>query len=122
MPRILIIDDEPAIRRSVRKILELSGHTVDEAAEGIVGIAMHAAHPYDVVITDLRMPDCDGLEVITAVRRVDQAVKIILISDGDDYDSCQDAELFGAVTLLPKPFTMKTLQSVVDSIGGKPAA
>ena len=120
MARILVIDDEASIRRSVRKLLARAGHEVDEAADGAAGIAMHAAHRYDVIMTDLRMPVCDGIEVITTLRQVDHAVRIILMSGGDQHDI--DVDRFGAVRILPKPFSMQTLQSVVDSLVGKPAA
>ena len=119
MARILVIDDEPAIRRSVRKILELAGHEVHEAADGFAGLA-HATRPYDVIITDLRMPEFDGIEVITSLRRVDAEVKILLISGGDHRVTGTKAAELGAVWLLAKPFTVPQLQNMIHSIVGKP--
>lgn len=70
MARILIIDDETAVRRSLRVLLERAGYEVDEAGDGQAGLRLHAARPADVIITDLFMPDFDGIETILELRRI----------------------------------------------------
>jgi DNA-binding response OmpR family regulator len=116
MARILIIDDEPSIRRSVRKILEIPGHEVDEAADGYAGMAMHATRRYDVIITDFSMPGFDGGEVIASMRRLDEKLKFILISGGDPGSFTTDAADVGAVWVLAKPFTVQELTGLVHAI------
>lgn len=118
MARILIIDDEPAIRRSVRRILEIPGHEVEEVADGLAGIALHATRPFDIIITDLRMPDFDGIEVITGLRRIDSQVQIILISGGHQEDARSHSAELGPIWHLAKPFTLQDLQSLVLQIVG----
>ena len=116
MARILIIDDEPSIRRSVRKILEIPGHEVDEAPDGFAGMAMHATRHYDVIITDFSMPGFDGIEVITSLRRLDEKLKFILISGGDHGTTASKAADLGTVRVLAKPFTVKELTGLVHAI------
>lgn len=64
MAHILVIDDEPALRRTLRSILEKAGHTVTEAGDGKQAIAVFAANPADLVLTDIIMPERDGIETI----------------------------------------------------------
>ena len=70
MPRILVIDDNAAIRELLRFILEEEGYEVIEAADGAEGLQRYQAAPTDLVITDLQMPGMDGLELLKALRRV----------------------------------------------------
>lgn len=119
MARILIIDDEAAVRRPVRKMLEAQGHQVEDVGNGLVGIALHAAIPFDAIITDLHMPACDGIDVIRNVRRTGDRVGIILLSGQDECDSRSLAEEFGAVWILSKPFTVELLQNLVQEVASQ---
>ena len=69
MARILVIDDEDRIRRMLRAALEMEGHEVIEARQGEEALRLHRAAPAELVITDILMPEKDGLEVIVALRR-----------------------------------------------------
>jgi DNA-binding response OmpR family regulator len=117
--RILIIDDEPAVRRPVRKMLEIPGHEVEEVEDGLLGIALHAMAPFDVIITDLHMPRCDGLEVIRNLRQIGDAVGVILLSGQSEGESHAITQELGAVWILSKPFTVEQLQTLVHQISSQ---
>ncbi|HEX8658708.1 MAG TPA: response regulator, partial [Hymenobacter sp.] len=68
MPRILIIDDEKAIRNTLKEILEFESYTVDQAEDGPAGLDMLIQQRYDVVLCDIKMPKMDGLEVLTRAQ------------------------------------------------------
>ena len=82
MPRLLIIDDERLARLTLRKILERAGHEVMEASTGNEGLAMFRAKPCDLVITDIIMPDKEGIETIIELKRDFPGVRVIAISHG----------------------------------------
>jgi DNA-binding response OmpR family regulator len=122
MAHILIIDDEVLIRRSVRKFLEMSGHSVEEAEDGQAGIRMHASLLYDVVITDVNMPGFSGTEVVRELRRVDEGVKLIVITGGGKSDTSPVRKgplAVGDVVSLQKPFSLQELLDVVNLLTGQ---
>jgi CheY-like chemotaxis protein len=82
MSRILLIDDNDATRAEVRGMLVAAGHFVQEASDGGAGLDCYRQQPSDLVITDMLMPDTDGVETIRALRRYDPRVKIIAVSTG----------------------------------------
>lgn len=115
MARVLVIDDDPGIRDVCREILEQAGHVVDVAPDGVVGLTMFAAAPYQVVLCDIFMPNKDGIETITELVRTYVAVSVVAMSGGavglPDYLS--SARKFGAVSELPKPFSAGELLDAV---------
>ena len=84
MPRILVIDDNAAIRELLRFILEEEGYEVIEAADGAEGLQRYQADPTDLVITDLHMPGMDGLELLEALLRVVPTPALMAISGNQD--------------------------------------
>jgi len=107
MARILVMDDDPDMRRALRWMLEHAGHEVIDAPDGKAGVRLYMEKPADLVITGLVMPVMDGIEVIIELRRVCSGVKIIAISGDerfgtDDYLSA--AEKLGAQRSFTKPF------------------
>lgn len=91
MTRILVIDDEPQVRAMLRQMLEREGYEVVEAEEGEEGMRRYREQPVDLVITDILMPQKEGIETIRALRRTNPGVKIIAISGGgrmSKLDSC----------------------------------
>ena len=119
MARILVIDDDPSIRETVRRILEARAHTVhvvEDAADGIDSIALDAP---DLVITDVFMPGQDGIETLIELRKAFPKLKVIVMSGGDStglMNLLDDAELLGANRTLPKPFTPEELMEAVDTV------
>lgn len=122
MKRIVIIDDEPQIRDMLQKILQRYGYEVAVAENGKEGIKLCANKPADLVITDLTMPEKDGMETIKELRSDYPGVKIIAMSGGGDrfpeyfLDKAIES---GAVTSLKKPFRKDDILKVVYEILGE---
>lgn len=115
---ILVIDDDPAVRSVVRRTLERVGYIVLEAENGAAGLTTAAARPIDLVITDIYMPDVDGIETIQRLREKDPTRLILAMSGGSDYarGSLEDARLLGADATLPKPFGPAQLRDAVAAL------
>ena len=119
MARVLLIDDDDVIRQMIRRMLIADGHDVQEAANGRVGVACHRQQPSDLIITDIVMPDQEGLETIQQLRRVDPQVKIIAMSGAyiDRVDGYLALALkFGARRVLQKPFSQAELLAAVADV------
>jgi DNA-binding response OmpR family regulator len=118
-PCILVIDDEVAIRTMLRRTLEREGFAVVDAPDGRAGIAASRDQPPDVVLTDLFMPDKDGIEVIQEVRSLWSQTRIIAMTGGQPQNSFGSivqpaALLLGADRVLLKPFDQRTLLSAIE--------
>ena len=116
---ILVVDDEPGIRELLCMMLESAGNTVYSAKDGNDASQVMASTPVDVVITDLLMPECDGLEFITEIRKRFPNVRIIAMSGGghvarDSY--LKIAKNFGAHFLLEKPFSQANVLGAIESV------
>ncbi len=119
MPTILLIDDEAPLRKMLRTLLERNGFQVLEAPDGRHGVALYKAHHPDLVITDLIMPEKEGLEVIRELKVLDPDVKIIAVSGGGIVDPVMYlklAENFGAQYALSKPISNKDLLSIINTL------
>lgn len=118
MPTILIIDDNPTIRAVVRGNLEQAGFEVIEAPDGRVGVGLFRARKPDLVITDIFMPEKEGLETVRELLRHDPAVRIIAMSSGDGMlgDYLESAKAFGAAATLKKPFSRAALLDTVARV------
>lgn len=117
MATILVIDDEPAVRRSLTKILQLDGHGVLEAADGRAALDLGREHTVDAVITDVYMPEMDGIEFLIAYQELNPDVPIIAISGGGFADKdfvLKDAGMIGAVETLQKPLTVDGVRAAVQ--------
>ena len=124
--RILIIDDDRELAQTISELLLDEGFAVETACNGRDGIRLQNANPYDLIITDIVMPEEDGLEVIMWVRKTHPNTKLIAISGGGYFDSCDYllmAKELGAKLVLVKPFEIKSLLSGVRRLLGieKPA-
>lgn len=116
MKKILIIDDEPHILLMLKKMLERAGYDIDIASNGLEGLTLFRKDPSDLVITDIIMPEKEGLETIREMKRMQSDLKIIAMSGGgkisaDNY--LHTARIFGASRILEKPFTQ---QQMVDTV------
>src|SRR5205814_9137865 len=118
MARILVIDDEEDSRALVRQALESDGHEVIPATDGAEGLALQRERPADLVITDIFMPEADGIETIHKLKTDFPKVKVIAMSGGGRSSSMLDAvrttaSALGIDAFLRKPFDFGTLlQSV----------
>ena len=116
MARILVIDDEDEVRSMLRQMLEHAGHEVSEAVNGAVGIEIYERETSDLIITDIIMPEKEGVETIITLRRSNPALPIIAISGGgrlDATDFLSMAEKLGARHTLTKPFRRDQLLDAV---------
>jgi two-component system, chemotaxis family, chemotaxis protein CheY len=119
MARILIVDDDPAIRESIRAMLETDGHGVSEAANGVLVDAIVEAWAPDIIVLDILMPAKDGIETITSLRRAGHTVKIIAMSGPPSspfMDFLRIARRLGAQATLKKPFNADTLRAMIDKV------
>ena len=120
MPRILVIDDEPGIRELLRDVLTGAGHEVEVAADGRQGLAAQRARPADLIITDIFMPEREGIETIIELQQDFPAIKVIAMSGGGNrarsLDYLPTARQFGAVRTLPKPFDVEVMLALVREV------
>ncbi len=103
MAKILIIDDEKGIRRTLREILEYEGYDVTEAVDGIEGLNEIKLNEYNVVFLDIKMPRMDGMEVLEQVNKIKPDLPIIMISGHGDMDTAVNAVKKGAFDYIAKP-------------------
>jgi CheY-like chemotaxis protein len=117
MARILLIEDDDSVRTMLRLTLVHCGHTVIEARNGVEGLARFQHANADLVITDIVMPEKDGLEVVMELRGNHPSVKIIAISGADSGgDYLDSARLMGAAKVLLKPFTNEVLIAAINDV------
>ena len=107
--RILVIDDEPAIRRFLRTSLTAQGYSLLEAEDGETGLAMLQRNAVDVLVLDLGLPGIDGLEVLKRMREGGSSVPVIVLSSRDDERGKVAALDIGADDYVTKPFGMDEL-------------
>lgn len=120
---ILVLDDDPFIRKTIKLLLEKEGYRVSVASNGRRGIEFIRRHPVDLVVTDIHMPEQDGLEVIMFIRSQPRQPKILCITGGmilADYSLEREAKLLGADCVMTKPFDpAMLLRNVRDLLAGK---
>ena len=119
MKRILVVDDDEQIRQMLQQLLEREGFAVEVAPNGKEALARNATHPADVIITDLIMPDMDGVEMIMEFVNKDAAAKIIAISGGGKVgpsDYLAMAAALGARRTFAKPFKRGELLTAVREL------
>lgn len=109
MPKILVIDDERAIRNTLKEILEFEKHEVDVAEEGATGIEMFKTGNYDVVLCDIKMPNMDGIEVLDKLQEQSSEIPVIMISGHGNIDTAVEAIKKGAFDFIEKPLDLNRL-------------
>jgi DNA-binding response OmpR family regulator len=119
MAKILVIDDEPSILLMIKKMLEKAGHEVDMALNGKEGMQLFENNKADLLVTDIIMPEKEGLETIVEMRKKYPDLKIIAISGGgrisaDGY--LPGAKLLGANMVFQKPLIQKEFLEAVSSL------
>jgi DNA-binding response OmpR family regulator len=124
--KILIIDDDPRMRRTVSRILARAGHEVIEAPDGMEGMELFRRNHPDIVVTDIVMPKKEGIETILDLRREHPSALILAISGGAVMPSGLHAPLdyldlakgLGADAVLAKPFRTADLLQEIDNLLG----
>ncbi|MBT8272744.1 MAG: sigma-54 dependent transcriptional regulator [Bacteroidia bacterium] len=115
MPKILIIEDEAAIRRVLTKILteESESYEVDEAEDGLEGIEKIKKEDFGLVLCDIKMPKMDGVEVLEAVRTLKPEIPVVMISGHGDLDTAVNTMRLGAFDYISKPPDLNRLLNTV---------
>jgi two-component system NtrC family response regulator len=112
--RILLVEDDPNLRRVLVYHLEKEGFTVEEAGDGLLALDALATSPFDLVITDVRMPGMDGIELLKAVRQRDLDVPVVVMTAYGTIGDAVEAMQAGAADYLTKPVKKETLLLAVD--------
>ena len=119
MPNILIIDDDNQFRTMLRKMVERNGYEVIEASDGKEGIELYRKNHTDLIITDLIMPEKDGIETIQELKKDFPDIKIIAISGGGrlgPQDYLHLAKMLGAQRTLTKPIELTELLKTIEEL------
>jgi len=120
--RILVIDDEQIVLESVEKILTAEDYHVQTTLSGKAGIALACDRPFDLVLTDIRMPDVNGLIVLRDIRRAKPYLPVVIITGYATIDSAVYAMKLGAGNYIEKPFTpdelLRTVKAALDNAAG----
>jgi two-component system, OmpR family, response regulator MprA len=111
MPRVLVVDDEPAVRRALERALTLDNYSVELASDGQEALDALASSPADAVVLDVMMPRIDGLEVARRMRRAGDRTPILMLTARDAIDDRVTGLDVGADDYLVKPFALRELQA-----------
>jgi DNA-binding NtrC family response regulator len=115
----MVVEDDNSVRELLREILKRAGHEVMAAGNGKEALALYKKTPADLIITNILMPEKEGLETIQELRRENPDIKIIAISGGGQIgpaDYLEVARRFGAMRTFSKPFDRKELLKAVDEL------
>ncbi len=121
MSKILIIDDERAIRRALREILEFENFEVDEAEDGKQGVEKATANEYDIIFCDIKMPVMDGMEVLDALMEAEIDTPVIMISGHGTVETAVQAIKKGAFDFIEKPLDLNRILVTVRNASDKSA-
>lgn len=118
MARILVIDDDAQVRAMVTRFLERGGHEVTAAVDGRDGLDALIHNRFAAVVTDIIMPNQEGIETIERIRELDPGMPILAISGSgnDTFSPLDDAKLMGADATLDKPFTVDQLLGAIGKL------
>lgn len=115
MQKILVVDDESGIRDIIRQYLEFEGFECTEAEDGEIACRLAKAQPFDLIILDVMMPNCDGISALRRIREFSEVPVILLTAKGEEYDKVFGFDL-GADDYVVKPFSPKELMSRIRAI------
>jgi YesN/AraC family two-component response regulator len=113
---VLLVDDESSIRKLLRKVLESAGYSVLEAANGREALKSVRQRPVDVMLTDIVMPEKEGLETIRELRTLHPAVRVIAMSGAFDGRYLKTAAMMGARATMKKPVAPDELLRILEQV------
>src|SRR5262249_50100784 len=119
MARVLIVDDEAKLGRVLVEVLEGRGHQVERVANGREALARIATRPVDIIVTDLRMPDVDGMEVLRRTRATSPSTDVVVMTAFASTEGAVDAMREGAVDYLIKPFAIDEFRLRIERLAGR---
>jgi two-component system nitrogen regulation response regulator NtrX len=109
MSKILVIDDERAIRNTLKEVLEYEKHEVDLAEDGPSGLGLFNTNSYDIVLCDIKMAKMDGIEVLQKICETSSDIPVVMISGHGNIDTAVEAIKKGAFDFLEKPLDLNRL-------------
>ncbi len=109
MPNILIIDDEPPIRRALKDVLAFEKYEVDEAADGLEGLVKIKQKRFDVILLDVKMPKMDGMEALDRIQEIAPETPVVMISGHGTIETAVEAVKKGAFDFISKPLDLNRL-------------
>ncbi|MBQ9476629.1 MAG: sigma-54-dependent Fis family transcriptional regulator [Bacteroidales bacterium] len=119
MMKILIIDDERAIRNSLKEILSDEGYEVETAEDGAIGLEMAGKQHFDVIFCDIKMPNMDGMEVLENLEKEGTDAAVVMISGHGDIDSAVDCIKKGAFDFIQKPLDLNRILITIKNATDK---
>ncbi len=119
MSKILVIDDERSIRNTLKDILGLEGYTVDVAENGLIGLDLVKASDYDIILCDIKMPEMDGIEVLSKIMEMKPETTVVMISGHGNIDTAVEAIKKGAYDFIEKPLDLNRLLITIRNAGDK---
>ena len=116
--RVLVVEDEPTVAQMISDVLEADGHEVETAANGLVALHKVGARVYDVIISDLRMPELDGADFYRELERAQPALlsRLIFITGSTEQPEYRSFLAGALAPVLPKPFNVVDLQEVIRQV------
>lgn len=120
-PRILIVDDDPMMARTVRDILRLKGHEAETAHSGPEALEKVRREDYDCVLSDVKMPGLDGVELYRAIKARQPDLPVVLMTAYADDELVREGLNEGVIAILPKPLDLDLLLGFFASLRGKRA-
>jgi DNA-binding response OmpR family regulator len=123
MAQILVVDDDPMIRQLLADVLELAGHEVRTAVDGVAAVRAVEAAPPDFMVLDVMMPNLDGYGVLRHIRGLDgDPVPVLMLTAAAGPDAARQAWAGGVDYYLSKPFTADEVINLVEAVLGRRAA
>lgn len=116
---ILVVDDEPAVRQSLFEALTRQGHAVDVAENGREALDKFKAHPFELVITDARMPQVDGMEVLKNIKKTSPQTPVVVMSAYASVEYAVEAMREGAYDYVLKPISLDLIEEIVERALGE---
>ena len=111
--KILVVDDEKAIRSALKDILSFEGFEVEEAVDGVEAIKKIKENEYDCILCDIKMPKMDGVEVLEAVKKIKPEIPMVMISGHGDLETAVNTMRLGAFDYISKPPDLNRLLNTV---------
>ena len=111
---ILVVDDEPGMRNALFEALTRQGHAVDLAENGFEAVEKFKTHPFDLVITDVRMPRMNGIEVLQEIKKTSPLTPVVVVTGYGTVESAVEAMREGAFDYILKPFSLELIEETVD--------
>jgi len=115
--RVLLVEDEADLRDAIREVLMTKGFSVDAASNGSEALRFVRGREYQVVVSDIRLPNIDGIELARLLSRRVRSPRIVLMTASSDRDTVRQGYEAGATHVLSKPFSLSSLARMVEELG-----